>query len=216
MKNSILSKKEPFKSVMVIVIYFILPYIVNLLSDVKYVSVVLSLLYLLLIIYLYRDTIISDFKKIAENKKKSIIAIITGVVLIFVSMLLLNVILEVIFNIKGTSENDWSLKKIFDSSPIFLMILTCIYYPIVEGIVFRKALRDIIDKKWLFIIFSSLFYFLFNIIYTSMSLYSLITSICYFTSMFILSTIYYKSDNFILSVLILSIYNLIFSLLNFI
>ena len=216
MKDKLLFKKETIKSLIVILVYFILPYITGLLSNIKYIALVISILYFLALVFCYRKSFFNDFIEIRKNKKKSVIVILLGILLIFITTIILNIILEVAFSIKGTSENDNALKVIFNASPLLLIILTCIYYPIVEGIVFRKSVRDIIDNKWIFIIFSALFYFVFNIIYTSLSTYAIATSLCYFSTMVILSSIYYKSNNFTISVIILMIYNLIFSVLNFI
>ena len=104
----------------------------------------------------------------------------------------------------------------FKKSPIALMLLTSLYYPVIEGVIFRKSVRDIIDNKWMFIMFSSVFYFFFNVAYTSLSFTSIITSLCYLFSMMLLSSYYYKTNNFTASVLVMMIYNIIISILSFI
>ena len=80
----------------------------------------------------------------------------------------------------------------------------------------HKTQRDIIDNKWIFIMFSSVFYFFFNVAYTSLSFTSIITSLCYLFSMMLLSSYYYKTNNFTASVLVMMIYNIIISILSFI
>ena len=171
---------------------------------------------LLLIIYLYKDTFKNDFKDLKENKKKYIKSILINVVLIFAVMIITNALIVILLNINETSENDYSLLTMFKKSPLALILLTSVYYPLVEGVIFRKSVRDIIDNKWTFIIFSSVFYFFFNIAYTSLSLNSIITSLCYLFSMMILSNYYYKSNNFTASVIVMMIYNLIISVISFI
>ena len=57
--------------------------------------------------------------------------------------------------------------------------------------------------------FSSVFYFFFNVAYTSLSFTSIITSLCYLFSMMLLSSYYYKTNNFTASVLVMMIYNII-------
>lgn len=214
-KKSLGQNSNLIKSILVIISYFILPYLVSFISDSNLFKYLIYAVYFIFIIYLYKDTFIDDIKNIKENKKSSTKTIILGVIAIFIITILVNASIGIIFNIKKTSENDYSLLKLFNESPFILMILTCIYYPVVEGVIFRKAIRDVVDKKWLFIIFSSLFYFFFNIVYTSMSFDTIMSSVCYFTTMMILSYIYFKTDNFTISMFILMLYNLIFSILNF-
>lgn len=208
--------KNNLRSIMIIILYFIFPYVMKFLSGVKWLVVLLYMLFALLILYLYRNTFKRDFKDIKENKKKYLSSILINVVLIFVIMLVTNALIGILFDIKQTSENDYSLLSMFKKSPIVLMLLTSLYYPVIEGVIFRKSVRDIIDNKWMFIMFSSVFYFFFNVAYTSLSFTSIITSLCYLFSMMLLSSYYYKSNNFTASVIVMMIYNLIISVISFI
>lgn len=208
--------KNNLRSIMIIILYFIFPYVMKFLSGVKWLVVLFYMLFALLILYLYRNTFKRDFKDIKENKKKYLGSILINVVLIFVIMLVTNALIGMIFGIKQTSENDYSLLSMFKKSPIVLMLLTSLYYPVIEGVIFRKSVRDIIDNKWMFIMFSSVFYFFFNVAYTSLSFTSIITSLCYLFSMMLLSSYYYKTNNFTASVLVMMIYNIIILILSFI
>lgn len=208
--------KNSLKSIMIIILYFIFPYLMKFLSGIKWLTLLFYMLFVLLIIYLYKDTFKNDFKDLKENEKKYIKSILINVVLIFAVMIITNALIVILLNINETSENDYSLLTMFKKSPLALILLTSVYYPLVEGVIFRKSVRDIIDNKWTFIIFSSVFYFFFNIAYTSLSLNSIITSLCYLFSMMILSNYYYKSNNFTASVIVMMIYNLIISVISFI
>lgn len=208
--------KNNLRSIMIIILYFIFPYVMKFLSGVKWLVVLFYMLFALLILYLYRNTFKKDFKDIIENKKKYLSSILINVALIFVIMLITNALIGMLFDIKQTSENDYSLLAMFKKSPIILMFLTSLYYPVIEGVIFRKSVRDIIDNKWIFIIFSSVFYFFFNVAYTSLSFTSIITTLCYLFSMMLLSNYYYKTNNFTASVIVMMIYNLIISAISFI
>lgn len=203
------------KSILVIISYFVLPYVIALISKSNMVDMVLYLLYAFVLIFLYKQVFISDFKDIKKNWKKHLIHVFISIILIFVSMVLINLIVGVLFNVKGTSENDFSLLTTFKENSLIVVLLTCIYYPLVEGIIFRKSVRDIIDNKWFFIMFSAIFYFFFNIVYTSMSFSNIMSSVCYLSTMMIVSHFYWKTNNFTLSVLVMSIFNLVVCLLSF-
>ena len=204
------------KSILIIISYFALPYIVKFITNSRLISMLLYLIYAIILIFLYKDTFFADFKDIKKNWRKYIKNILISIILIFLSMIIINMAIGILFNIKETSENDFSLLNTFNENPIVVILLTCLYYPLIEGIIFRKSTRDIIDSKWVFIIFSSLFYFFFNIVYTSMSFNNIMASLCYFSTMIIVSASYWKTTNFTVSILIMSIFNLIVCLLRFI
>lgn len=203
------------KSILVIISYFALPYVIALISKSNLIDIMLYLLYAFILIFLYKQVFISDFKDIKKNWKKYLIHMLISVVLIFVSMVLINLIVGVLFNVKEISENDFSLLTTFKENSLVVVLLTCIYYPLVEGIIFRKSVRDIIDNKWFFIMFSAIFYFFFNIVYTSMSFSNIMSSVCYLSTMMIVSHFYWKTNNFTLSVLVMSIFNFVVCLLSF-
>ena len=119
--------KNNLRSIMIIILYFIFPYVMKILSGVKWLVVLLYMLFALLILYLYRNTFKRDFKDIKENKKKYLSSILTNVVLIFVIMLVTNALIGMLFDIKQTSENDYSLLSMFKKSPIVLMLLLSSY-----------------------------------------------------------------------------------------
>lgn len=202
-------KKNSVISLLIIMLYFLLPYVSSLFKNAKIISIITSLIFGVIVIFVYRKSFVSDFKDLNKNKGKYIKNILLNVLLIFGITILTNLLLTLFLNIKETSENDYSLRTMYKSSPLVLLLLTVVYYPVVEGVVFRKTIREIIDKKWLFIIFSSLFYFFFNVAYTSFSMNNILSSLCYFFMMIVLSNNYYKTNNLTASILIISICNLI-------
>lgn len=194
---------------LIIFLYFALPYLISMLGGSKLINTVASLAFCVFIVFVYRGNFIEDFKDIKSNKKKYIKNILLNVLLIFGITIITNLLLTLILDINEISENDFSLRTMYKSSPLTLLFLTTLYYPVVEGIVFRKTVREIIDKKWLFIIFSSLFYFFFNVAYTSLTINNLLSSLCYFFIMLVLSNNYFKTNNLTVSILIISICNFI-------
>ena len=68
--------KNNLRSIMIIILYFIFPYVMKFLSGVNWLVVLLYMLFALLILYLYRNTFKRDFKDIKENKKKYLSSIL--------------------------------------------------------------------------------------------------------------------------------------------
>lgn len=201
-KNSVIA-------VLIIILYFVLPYLSSMFLNANLANAIISIIFAIAIIFIYRKSFINDFKDFGKNKWKYLKNILLNVLIIFVITIVTNLLLTLIFDIRETSENDYSLRTMYKSSPIILFLITAIYYPIVEGIVFRKTIREIIDKKWLFIIFSALFYFFFNVAYTSFTLNNILSSLCYFFIMLVLSNYYWKTNNLTASILVISISNII-------
>lgn len=215
-ENKIEENFSSIKSILIILSYFVLPYLVKFITKSSLISSLIYIIYAIILIYFYKKTFLVDFKEIKKDWKKYLKIGAISVLLIFVSMIIVNAIIGILFDIKVTSENDYSLLSMFNKNPIIIIILTCIYYPLVEGIIFRKTIRDIIENKWVFIIFSSLFYFFFNIVYTSMSFDNILSSLCYLTTMMIVSNLYWKTNNFTLSIFVMAIFNLVVCILRFI
>lgn len=201
--------KDSFIGVLIILAYFALPYLSSLFINSNLANAIISIIFAIAITLIYRKSFANDFKDFSKNKWKYVKSILLNVLIIFIITIVTNLLLTLIFDIKETSENDYSLRTMYKSSPIILLILTALYYPLVEGIVFRKTVREIIDKKWLFIIFSALFYFFFNVAYTSFTLNNILSSLCYFFIMLVLSNYYWKTNNLTASIMVISISNII-------
>ena len=85
-----------------------------------------------------------------------------------------------------------------------------IFAPVAEELVFKKTIREIINNDILFIVTSSLIYALINIMYTDISVLTIIDMISYFAFSAVLSHIYIKNkDNIFMPMLIKFSYNLI-------
>ena len=195
-------------SFVMISIFFLITYLMGYIkSDV--IKLIINMLFLGYVLYIYKDIFKKDIKDFKKNKKKCIKNILLNFLLFTGVILLSNFIMYHVFNGISVSENDYYLRLNFNSSKLVFALLTILYYPLVEGIVFRKAIRDIIDDKWIFIIFSSLVYYFFNIMFTSLSLYNVFVSLTYFFAMMVLSNMYYKNNNFLSTVIVMSLYNLI-------
>lgn len=207
-------KENSITSILVVILYFIWPYFSKFITSFisndmigKIVSVLLNLLLVMYLVYIYKDTFKNDFKKLKENPKGLFKKLIISLPLMIISVIIVNLIVMNLFNINTISENDQVLYQMFKQTPLLVFILTVLYYPVLEGIVFRKTFKDIINSKWLFIIITSLVYFFFNIAYTSLSIENILSSLYYIVIMFYLSKIYYETDNLVLSIILLMLYN---------
>lgn len=107
-------------------------------------------------------------------------------------------------------DNTVALYSLLNVSTIYTIFKTMIFSVIVEELVFKKAIRDVIDNDILFVIVSSFIYAFMNVAYSSFTIVSLADFIQSFVSAAILSIVYIKYDNNIFIVMLIKfVYNLI-------
>ena len=173
-----------------------------------------SIIYLVFIIFMYKDELKIDFNKLKgkfiDNIVKYIPYYIVGVLLMAIS----NIIISKFTNV-NLSENEINVRNYIQLFPIYMTFSTVIYAPIVEEITFRKTFRNIINNKFLFIILSGV---VFGVVHLSSpsSINDYLMIIPYILMGITLSYIYYKSDNILTTISLHSMHNLILLIFQFI
>lgn len=214
------NNKTSIISVIIIGIYFILPYIINNVESKfpssfgNYINIGLNILFLMILLFIYKKDIKEDFVKIKKDPKMYAKKLIIFLFLMILSVALINAIVISIFHIKNIAGNEQTLYHLFKTYPLVTILLTIVYYPILEGIIFRKTIKNIITDKRLFIIVTCLLYFFFNIVYSPISFQNIVSSLYYIVLMFYMSKIYWDTDNFSISVILLMLYNIFVTLIS--
>ena len=113
-------------------------------------------------------------------------------------MMFSNVVIAMISN-GGTAGNQESINKLFEISPLYVYFASVIYAPIVEELVFRKAIRNIIPNGILFILVSGIVFGGLHIIGNVEIWYDLLYLIPYSIPGLIFAYILYKTDNIFVS-----------------
>lgn len=203
-------------SICVVLLYFIWPYFISALlamlrvtGDVAlYSRLFANFILLFLIIFIFFSDIKEALKKFKKNFKK---LFVRGGKIFIIGMIIYMI---VTFTIVGlfpnlTNDNADSLLRIFDKSPILLLLSTVFYYPIVEELVFKKTFKSFLPNKWLFVIITAVINGSFEIMLSYSSLINLVNIIPSIIFYGILSYIYYDTDNIIVSITYRMLYNLI-------
>lgn len=172
--------------------------------------IVTSLIYLVFVIFVYRNELKIDLKNLILKKVLKYIPIyIIGISL----MILSNYLISKITNV-NLSENEIRVREYIKLFPIYMTFSTVIYAPIVEEITFRKTFRNIINNGYLFVIISGIIFGLVHI--KTGSLQDFLMIIPYIIMGIDLSYIYYKSDNIFTSMIIHCMHNLVLLIMQFI
>jgi len=169
-----------------------------------------DLIYTLIVIKAYKSDLQKEFNEYKKQKSK-LKNILIWVLILFGINILFSLILKLIIpQLNSLDNNSESIVQLFEISTIYTFFKTLLYAPVIEELVFKKSIRDIINNDIAFVLISSSIYTIMNFIYTSsIPEYMYFDIIQYFTFSSILSIAYIKNKNIIPIMIIKFIYNLI-------
>lgn len=208
-------KQKKLVNILVICLYFLWPYLLNGIINLfnlsqnltLYISFSVNFLFLFIIILIYKKTFQNYINKLNKNFKKNLFNSIKIFLIGLGIYILFNTVYEII-GIPSLSNHN-SMLSMFKKVPIMFILNTLFYYPVIEEIVFKMTLKDIIKNKWIFVIFTGLFITFFQVVFsinTTTDLLDILPNIALACS---LSYIYYETDNIVYPILIRMCYNLI-------
>ncbi len=222
--------KNIFKSIFVFIFYFIYDILISLIIKkldldvsswstlIKNIYLVgINLLFLIIIIFIYKNDLkedINDFKKNGfKYIKKYMNTFLFGIILMGIS----NIVLTKITGVE-ISNNEKTVREYIKLFPIYMTFSTVIYAPIAEEITFRKTIRGIFNSKWLFIFISGFIFGYVHITGTNgvITTNDFLMSIPYMLMGFVFAYIYYDSDNIFTTMSMHSIYNFVLLMIQFI
>jgi len=122
-------------------------------------------------------------------------------------------VLITIINGGNMANNEESVREMINAVPYLTIILTAIFAPIIEELVFRKAFRDMFQGKWLFILTSGIVFGSLHVLGNITSLYDLLYLIPYSSLGIAFAYMYYKTNNIYTSMSMHFIHNAIISVL---
>lgn len=174
-------------------------------------NVITNGFYLLLLILFFKKELKEELKLLKTNYKdyfiKSILIFLAGALLMFISTLIISK-----FTGQSISGNETEIRNFIKNSPLLTIILAVIISPIIEELVFRKAIKNIFNNKYLFIIISSLIFGLLHIS-SIRDINELLFSIPYIIMGISFAITYQKTNNIFTSIILHSSYNLVLILI---
>lgn len=145
-------------------------------------------------IYLFKDELIHDFKIFIEYFREYNSLVLKHWFKSLVTLMILSIIISLVTGL-NTATNQENLNEMFNNLPILVGILTIIYAPIVEELMFRGVFRKFINNKYLFIIISGVVFGLLHVIDDFQSTGELLYIIVYSSLGMYLASLYYKTNN---------------------
>lgn len=116
-----------------------------------------SVVFSLILLIIYRDDLVKEFKTFKKNWVKNFDTgfkwYLVGLVVMMTSNLVLYYVLH-----SGGASNENTVQAMISASPIFMAVQVCLIAPFNEEVVFRKTLYDVFKNKWIFIFLSFLLF----------------------------------------------------------
>ena len=203
--------KNALLGMIAILVYFILPefqgYILEIFNiDADNMSIISKIIYIIIyyvlimgiIILIHSKKLKKDFKDIKNNHKEYFKTYFKYWLIGLEIMMISNMIITLISN-NNLPSNEETIRELFSISPIYVYFSAVIYAPVVEELIFRQSIRNIVPNNILFIILSGLVFGGLHVIGDINSIYDLLYIIPYSTPGFIFAYILTKTDNIFVS-----------------
>ncbi len=162
-------------------------------SQTIYISVYSSIIVSFILLIIYRKDLIEEFKKFKKDLLKNIdtglICWLTGIII----MIIINFILITVFKSNG-ANNENAVQELIKISPWIMGIDICLIAPFNEELVFRKAIKDIIKNKYLFVFLSFLIFGGAHVVSSAKTLVDYLYIIPYGVLGAVFAIAYYKTD----------------------
>lgn len=214
--------RDVLKGFSVIFVYLIisaLPYDVLSIFGINYnnLNIISKQIYLifyevfltLIIVYIYRKDIMTNFKDFKKNIKKYLSKYFKYWILMFGLMSISNMIVTM-FTTTEVAQNQQSIVETLGIAPIYTIILTIFTAPILEELVFRLSFRKIFKHtNILYVIFSGLFFGAMHVLGTCTNLVDLLFIIPYSIPGFVFAYCHIKSKNIFVPISLHFIHNTI-------
>ena len=156
--------------------------------------IIYQILMTLIIVYIYKKIIITDFKVFIKNNIKYFKEYIKYWFLMLILMISSNLIVT-FFTTTDIANNQNTIIETLKVAPIYTFILTVFVAPILEELVFRLSFRKIFSNNILFIFLSGLIFGSMHVIGTCEHLIDLLFIIPYSIPGFIFAYVYTKCKN---------------------
>lgn len=182
-------------------------------TNATMLSFLADLIFLICIVFAYRDNLKKDFENLKRDYKISSIikTIIIWVVIIFVFNILMGAITEMIYPNMATDDNTNAMSTLFKTSMSYSLFKTMIFAVVAEELLYRESISDVVKNKYIFIVISSIVYTIMNFIFVGFESDIIVMDILsYFLPALLFSTAYVKNNNNIIILMLIKFtYNLI-------
>ena len=122
-------------------------------TNATMLSFLADLIFLICIVFAYRDNLKKDFENLKKDYKISSIikTIIIWVVIIFVFNILMGAITEMIYPNMATDDNTNAMSTLFKTSMSYSLFKTMIFAVVAEELLYRESISDVVKNKYIIV-----------------------------------------------------------------
>ena len=172
-----------------------------------------NLILAIILFFMYRKTLINDFKDFKNRFSEISDIAIKYWLLGFVLMIVSNSLIANLTPVK-IAANEESIRGIISATPIISFILICLLAPFVEELIFRKSFKDVFKSKILFVILSGLVFGALHVIGSITSFYDFLYIFPYSILGIFFAIIYSETNNIYSTMFVHFLHNLLLLILN--
>jgi hypothetical protein len=163
------------------------------------VNFAIYIILLPLMIYFIRQELVYDFEDVKLKRQEILIPVLLGYVMIiagnYVAQLLSQFLSQVLKVIPGEAVNQLTIISALQSEGAVLMLISAVLLgPIVEELIFRKAIFGLIKKDHIALIVSTLVFGTIHLISEASITEALVNGVSYYMMGFVFGYIYLKND----------------------
>lgn len=167
-----------------------------------------SLIYVIILIFMYKKDIKKGIDEFKKNKEKSITIALKcwtfGCVIMYVSSIIISYI-----NKQDISNNEQAVRESIKAAPLYMLFSCSIVAPLFEELVFRRSLKELVKNKWVFIILSGVIFGGLHVIGTYKNPIDILYIIPYGSMGCAFAYLLSKTDNITLPIMVHMIHNTI-------
>lgn len=178
-----------------------------------YLSIFSNVFILILLFLIYYRELKIEWKKFREHTLQNLDAGFRYWFLGLVGMASSNIILNIFLN-AGGATNEKMVQSMITTLPLVMLLNAGILAPVIEELTFRKAFRNIFQKKWFFILLSGIVFGGLHVITSFTSPLELLYIIPYSSLGISFAYMYYKTDTIFTSISIHMFHNIALILLS--
>lgn len=168
-------------------------YVPNLIKG-KIIYIVVYLPIILIMTFTFKEELKSSFKEFKKYFKEYNSLVLKTWLKALITLIILNVFIQIITHL-SSATNQENLQIMFNKNPLIVILLTTLYAPISEELMFRGVFRKIINNKWAFILISGILFGLAHVIDDFKSIEELLYILVYSSLGCYLAWLYYKTNN---------------------
>ncbi len=207
------------KSIIVLILFFFSSYFryipiylfklnFNKLSNFQKIELSLfsNICLIIILFIIYRKELVNEWKIFKKNIREDIDIGFKYWFIGFLVMAISNVIITFVFK-NAQANNEQQVQKLIDYAPFIMLISAGIAAPIYEEITFRKAFKNIIKNKYLFILISGIVFGSLHVITQVNTITDLLYIIPYSSLGIALAGMYQKTDTIYTSITMHMLHN---------